>query len=92
MLAVAAALERHSEHPIAHAVVTGAEKRGARVYEATGFVSLTGRGIRGEVGGKPALMGNVRLLREQGIAVDDKLAALVEQQAASRQDGNPRRP
>jgi Cu+-exporting ATPase len=83
VLAVAAALERHSEHPIAHAVVAGAETRGARFYEATNFTSLTGRGIRGEVGGRPALMGNVRLLREQGIAVDDKLAALVEQQAAS---------
>lgn len=83
VLSVAAALEKHSEHPIAHAVVVGAEARGARVYEADGFTSLTGRGIKGNVGGKPALMGNVRLLREQGIAVDDKLAALVEQQAAS---------
>jgi Cu+-exporting ATPase len=83
VLAVAAALEKHSEHPIGHAVVVGAETRGARVYEATKFTSLTGRGIKGEVGGKPALMGNVRLLKEQGIAVDDKLAALVEQQAAS---------
>jgi len=83
VLAVAAALERHSEHPIAHAVVTGAETRGARTYEAQKFNSLTGRGIAGEVGGKPALMGNVRLLREQGIVVEDKLAALVEQQAAS---------
>ena len=82
VLSVAAALERHSEHPIAHAVVTGAEARGARIYEAEGFTSLTGRGIRGVVGGRPALMGNVRLLREQGIAVDDKLEALVERQAA----------
>jgi Cu+-exporting ATPase len=83
VLAVAAALERHSEHPIGHAVVAGAELRGARVYEATGFTSLTGRGIRGEVGGKSALMGNVRLLKEQGIAVEEKLTTLVEQQAAS---------
>jgi Cu+-exporting ATPase len=83
VLAVAAALERHSEHPIANAVVAGAQLRGARTYDATNFTSLTGRGIRGDVGGRPALMGNVRLLREQGIAVDDKLAALVEQQAAA---------
>jgi P-type Cu+ transporter len=83
VLAVAAALEKHSEHPIAHAVVVGAEKRGARVYEADSFTSLTGRGIKGNVGGKLALMGNVRLFKDQGIAVDDKLVALVEQQAAS---------
>ena len=83
VLAVAAALEKHSEHPIAYAIVNGAKERGARVYEATEFTSLTGRGIKGNVGGKPTFMGNVRLLREQGIAVDDKLAALVEQQAAA---------
>jgi Cu+-exporting ATPase len=83
VLSVAAALEKHSEHPIAHAVVTGAEARRARVLEAAGFTSLTGRGIKGNVGGKPALMGNLRLLREQGIAIDDKLEALVEQQSAA---------
>ncbi|MDC9824944.1 heavy metal translocating P-type ATPase [Devosia sp. ZB163] len=83
VLAVAAALEKHSEHPIAYAIVNGAKERGARVYEATEFTSLTGRGIKGNVGGKATFMGNVRLLREQGIAVDDKLAALVEQQAAA---------
>lgn len=83
VLAVAAALEKHSEHPIGSAVVKGAETRGARVYEADGFTSLTGRGIKGNVGGKPALLGNLKLFKEQGIAVDDKLAALLEQQAGS---------
>ena len=82
VLAVAAALERHSEHPIGSSIVKGAEARQARRYEATGFKSLTGRGIRGDVGGWPALIGNVALLRGEGIAVDDKLAGLVEQQAA----------
>lgn len=82
-LAVAAALEKHSEHPIGTAVVKGAEARGARVYEADGFQSLTGRGIKGNVGGKPALLGNAKLFKEQGIAVDDKLAGLLEQQAGS---------
>jgi Cu+-exporting ATPase len=83
VLAVAAALEKHSEHPIGTAVVKGAEARGARVYEAEGFTSLTGRGIKGLVGGKPALLGNAKLFKEQGIAVDDKLAELLERQAGS---------
>lgn len=83
VLAVAAALEKHSEHPIGSAVIKGAEARGARSYEGENFQSLTGRGIRGDVGGKPALLGNAKLFKEQGIAVDDKLAALLEQQAAS---------
>lgn len=83
VLAIAAALEKHSEHPIGAAIVKGAEVRGARVYDTDGFQSLTGRGIKGDVGGKPALLGNAKLFKEQGIAVVDKLAALLEQQAAS---------
>ncbi len=82
VLAVAAALEKHSEHPIGSAIVAGAEARQARSYEATGFASLTGRGIRGEVGGKPAVIGNLALFKAEGIVVEEKLAALVEQQAA----------
>ena len=82
VLAVAAALEKHSEHPIGSAIVKGAELRQARSYEAAGFESLTGRGIHGEVGGKPALIGNVALIKSEGIAVDDKLTGLVEHQAA----------
>ena len=83
VLAVAAALERSSEHPIAHAIVRGAEKRGARDYEATGFRSVTGRGIRGEVGGESAVVGNPGLMTELGIAVDDKVAALAREHAAA---------
>ena len=75
VLAVAAALERSSEHPIGAAIVKGAEARNARRLEATGFASVTGRGIRGEVGGKPAVLGNVKLFADEGIAVEPKLCA-----------------
>jgi Cu+-exporting ATPase len=83
VLAVAAALERRSEHPIGAAIVKGAEARNAKRLEATGFASVTGRGIRGEVGGKPAVLGNVKLFADEGIAVEPKLTQLVEQQAAA---------
>ena len=83
VLAIAAALERSSEHPIAHAIVRGAEQRGARTYEATGFRSVTGRGIRGEVGGQTAVVGNPGLMAELGIPVDDKVAALARDHAAA---------
>src|SRR5690606_39914476 len=56
VLAVAAALERGSEHPIAAAVVAGAEARGARDLEATNFRAITGQGVAGDVGGRPALL------------------------------------
>ncbi|WP_421758742.1 heavy metal translocating P-type ATPase [Devosia sp.] len=83
VLAVAAALERSSEHPIGAAIVKGAEARNARRLEATGFASVTGRGIRGDVGGKPAVLGNAKLFADEGIEVEPKLAQLVEQQAAA---------
>ncbi|WP_417309376.1 heavy metal translocating P-type ATPase [Devosia sp.] len=82
VLAVAAALERHSEHPIASAITKGAEARGAREYESTGFSSVTGLGIKGEVGGRPALVGNPALFKQEGVAVEPKLAELLQQQAS----------
>ena len=83
VLGVAAALERGSEHPIGAAIVKGAEMRGARTYEATGFQSVTGRGITGEVGGKPTLLGNPALLRSLGIEVGEGVAGLLESEAAA---------
>lgn len=82
VLSVAAALERGSEHPIASAIVKGAQERNARTYEAAGFQSVTGRGIVGSVGGKRAALGNPKLMADEKIALDDKLLALMQQQAA----------
>jgi Cu+-exporting ATPase len=83
VLSVAAALERGSEHPIGSAIVKGAEQRNARVYEATGFQSVTGKGIVGSVGGKRAALGNPKLMADEKVAIDDKLLALLRQQAAA---------
>jgi Cu+-exporting ATPase len=83
VLSVAAALERGSEHPIGSAIVKGAAERNARVYEAMGFQSVTGKGIVGSVGGKRAVLGNPRLMADEKVAVDDKLLALLRQQASA---------
>ncbi len=83
VLSVAAALERSSEHPLALAIVKGAEQRGARRLEAGGFSSVTGRGIRGDVGGRPAVLGNEKLFAELGIEVEPAVADLLGQQAAA---------
>ena len=67
VLRLAAALERGSEHPLARAVLEGAEARGLAVPEARGFRSLTGKGVVGEVEGHRAALGNPALMAEQGI-------------------------
>lgn len=63
LLRLAATLERGSEHPLAAAIVKGAEDRGVSLSgSATEFQSLTGRGVRGRVGGRSVALGNQKLL------------------------------
>ena len=47
LLRFAASLERGSEHPLASAIVAGAESRGVRLSSADDFESITGKGVRG---------------------------------------------
>ena len=70
LLAVAAGLERSSEHPLAAAIVEGAKARGVGVEEVADFKSLTGRGVEGCWRGKHVALGNQALMQEQGAAVD----------------------
>jgi Cu+-exporting ATPase len=66
LLQLAAAVERNSEHPLAEAVVAEAERRGGAPLAATGFESLTGRGVTGTVGGRRIAVGNAALVRDLG--------------------------
>ena len=77
-LALAAGVERSSEHPIAGAVAEGAAGRGLRIEPADEFESLTGRGVRGRIGGTGVLVGNEALLRESGIGLDADAAGRAE--------------
>lgn len=67
LLAVAASLERLSEHPLADAIVAYAEEQGLLLREVTDFVALSGRGITGTIDGKPYAAGNLALMEEQGV-------------------------
>jgi Cu+-exporting ATPase len=67
LLRLAASLERGSEHPLAAAIVSGAQARGLKLSEARNFRSITGMGIVGIVDGRRAALGNTRLLAELGI-------------------------
>lgn len=65
LLRLAAILERGSEHPLAAAIVKGAQERGITLSSsAEVFESLTGRGVRGRVGGRMIALGNQKLLDE----------------------------
>ena len=67
VLRLAAAAERGSEHPLARAIVEGAEARGLDVPGAETFENAPGRGVRATVGTDEVLVGNRTLLREAGI-------------------------
>jgi Cu+-exporting ATPase len=67
LLRLAASLERSSEHPLAAAIVSGAQERGVGLVDAADFASITGKGVRGEVDGRTVLLGNRALLHEVGI-------------------------
>jgi len=64
ILALAAGLERGSEHPLAAAILAGAAARGVAPAPVDAFRSLTGRGVIGEAAGRRAALGNARLLEE----------------------------
>ena len=66
LLRLAATLERGSEHPLAAAIVSGAEDRGIAIVEADEFESVTGKGIRGQVEGHKVAAGNLALMKDVG--------------------------
>ena len=68
VLALAAGLERSSEHPLAAAIAAEASARGLAIPSAADFASLTGRGVVGSVAGRAVVAGDRRLLAERGIA------------------------
>ncbi len=67
VLRLAATAERGSEHPLARAIVEGAEARGVDVGDAESFENVPGQGVRATVDGEEVLVGNRKLLRDSGI-------------------------
>jgi Zn2+/Cd2+-exporting ATPase len=80
VLQLAAALERRSEHPLAHAILTAAD--GADLPPVAGFRSVAGRGAEGVVDGERYLVGSARLFAERGIALNGAAEALGAVEAA----------
>ena len=83
VLSLAASLERGSEHPLAEAIVRGAEERGVAMETASEFEAVTGKGVMGTVSGKRVALGNLALLTDLGL----EGAALSERANARRDQG-----
>jgi Cd2+/Zn2+-exporting ATPase len=76
VLRLAAALERRSEHPLAHAILSAAD--GRALPEVENFRSVAGRGAEGDIGGQKYFIGSPRLFDEYGIALDPAREVLTE--------------
>ena len=75
VLALAAAVEADSEHPLARAIVAAARDRGVDVPSASGFRSITGRGVEAVTEGRPVAVGGPALLRERNLTEPEAIAA-----------------
>ena len=84
LLRLAASLERASEHPLAEAIVRGAEEKGLTLVKADNFQSVTGKGVSGEVDGHTVAAGNAALLDSLGISAG-KLSQQADRQRAEGQ-------
>ncbi|MBQ4809337.1 copper-translocating P-type ATPase [Phaeobacter sp. HS012] len=83
VLRLAASLERGSEHPLAEAIVRGAEERDVKMDNARDFEAITGKGVKGVVGGKAVALGNLAMIRELGL----EAGALTAKANARRDEG-----
>ena len=84
LLQLAASLERSSEHPLAAALVRGAEDRKIALRDVADFRSVTAGGVAGKVDNRAVLVGKPKFLEAEGVAIP---AALTERAAALQTDG-----
>nr|WP_148305130.1 heavy metal translocating P-type ATPase [Shouchella lehensis] len=79
VLALVGAAEKHSEHPLAHAIVDGIKKRGIPIPEPEQFTALPGYGVKAQVNGKDLSIGTRKLMKQHQVnsqAIEEKMATL----------------
>jgi Cu+-exporting ATPase len=75
VLAMAAALERSSEHPLAHALLAAAEQAGLSLPDVQEFEAVAGGGVQGKVGGRTVALGSTAWVKTLGVVLDDDAKA-----------------
>jgi len=84
LLAITAAVEQQSNHPLAQAIVDAAKQQNLSLPTANGLDNVPGQGIKSEVDGKPILIGTLKLFREtSGHALDDNIIQIVDKLEAA---------
>jgi len=83
ILQLGASLERASEHPLAAAIVAGAEEKGLSLASVDDFKSHTGKGVTGRIGGRAVGIGNAKLFEQLQLAA----GALAQKADAMRAEG-----
>jgi Cu+-exporting ATPase len=84
LLSFTASLEQASEHPLAEAIVAAAREQGMSLQSPEDFESITGRGVKGVVGGQRVAVGNMELLQDLGIEPSGIFPSAIE---ALRKEG-----
>lgn len=84
LLMLAASLEKNSEHPLGEAIVADATKKEIATARVESFVSLTGRGVEGNVEGQRVLVGNIRMMDEKSISWDDQIDRIRQYQSEGK--------
>jgi Cu2+-exporting ATPase len=84
LLAVAASAEQGSEHPLARAIVEGANERRANLLQPEDFRAVAGHGLQARVDGREVVIGNTKLMEDRKISLD----GLVDRAAELAQEGN----
>ncbi|SHK16488.1 Cu+-exporting ATPase [Marinobacter antarcticus] len=86
LLALAAGLEQHSEHPLAEAIVSRAKEQSAEPLKVTGFEALNGKGVTGQFEGDTIRLGNRRWLEIEGLSLSGLADA---EKAITEEAGTP---
>ena len=84
LLWLAASAERGSEHPIGEAVVRSAQERGLLLAEPSRFEALAGHGVIAEIEGHPVILGNLKMMNEQNVNLNDLGAEAAQLQAGAK--------